>query len=103
MKFAGPMSSNDVRVLEADSGESGIGLPRVRVTHQRPGVAEGIQRTFVLICLEVSGASFNRERLGHRSDTYLFDFTIKTLFLDHGMFRVFPQAQVLQPPLLEQH
>ena len=68
-----------------------------------PGVAEGIQRTIVLICWEVSGARFNRERLGRTTDTYLFDFTIRTLFLDHGIFRVFPQAQVLQPPLLEQH
>ena len=76
----------------------------VYVLHVKvPGVAEGIQRTIVLICWEVSGARFNRERLGCRTDAYLLDFTIRTLFLDHGIFRVCPQAQVLQPPLLEQH
>ena len=84
------------------SGESGVVRLCVRVTRQRADVAGGIQRTIALICWAVSGASFSRERLGRRADTYLFDFTIMTLFLDHGIFRVFPQAQVLQPPLLEQ-
>jgi hypothetical protein len=60
-------SSATTNFLEA--GASGVELLLVALHVKVPGVAEGIQRAIALICWEVSGASFNRERLGRRTNT----------------------------------